>query len=190
VLNATSGRLLEPSQIRYLVSQGCIWPLCDLLATLDNKIIQVALDGLDNILKVGERDKEAAAVNQYAMCEEEAGGMVTIHQLARIQFQYDVGRCPSGRFLPRQQLYSIPIDRHSDVPSFSFSIPYITEPIPSLESPSRGTSYIHHHPHNINNITCIAIPFLSLLSLPVSCRVSLFSTHLPLRDTRIELVCF
>lgn len=40
--NATSGGLQEPSQIRYLVSQGCIKPLCDLLKTLDNKIIQVA----------------------------------------------------------------------------------------------------------------------------------------------------
>jgi len=51
---------------------------------LDNKIIQVALDGLDNILKIGELDKEAAgpgAVNQYANFVEEAGGMITIHHL-------------------------------------------------------------------------------------------------------------
>ena len=57
ISNATSGGLQEPSQIRYLVSQDCIKPLCDLLMTMDNKIIQVALDGLDNILKVGEMDK-------------------------------------------------------------------------------------------------------------------------------------
>ncbi|KAJ3710690.1 armadillo-type protein [Lentinula raphanica] len=46
--------------------QGCIKPLCDLLIMM---VIQVALDGLDNILKVGEMDKAAAglgAVNQYA----------------------------------------------------------------------------------------------------------------------------
>ena len=45
---------------------------------------EVALDGLDNILKVGEMDKQAAgpgAVNQYALFVEEAGGMVTIHNL-------------------------------------------------------------------------------------------------------------
>lgn len=51
---------------------------------MDNKIIQVALDGLDNILKIGEIDKTAAgpgAVNQYALYVEEAGGMVTIHNL-------------------------------------------------------------------------------------------------------------
>jgi importin subunit alpha-1 len=84
ISNATSGGLHEPSQIRYLVSQGCIKPLCDLLTMMDNKIIQVALDGLDNILKVGEADKQAAgpgAVNQFALFVEEAGGMVTIHNL-------------------------------------------------------------------------------------------------------------
>ena len=51
---------------------------------MDNKIIQVALDGLENILKVGEIDKEAAGaggINQYAQFVEEAGGMVSIHNL-------------------------------------------------------------------------------------------------------------
>lgn len=51
---------------------------------MDNKIIQVALDGLENILKVGEIDKEAAGpggVNKYAQYIEEAGGMVAIHNL-------------------------------------------------------------------------------------------------------------
>lgn len=84
ISNATSGGLQKPDQIRYLVSQGCIKPLCDLLACPDNKIIQVALDGLENILKVGEMDKEAAqpgepAVNRYALFIEEAGGMEKIH---------------------------------------------------------------------------------------------------------------
>ncbi|KAK4704992.1 importin subunit alpha-6/7, partial [Phenoliferia sp. Uapishka_3] len=80
--NATSGGLQEPSQIRYLVSQGCIKPLCDLLKSTDNKIIQVALDGLENILKVGESDKEqTGGANQYALFVEEAGGMLSIHNL-------------------------------------------------------------------------------------------------------------
>ncbi|KAL2862756.1 karyopherin alpha [Aspergillus lucknowensis] len=84
ISNATSGGLQKPEQIRYLVTQGCIKPLCDLLACPDNKIIQVALDGLENILKVGEMDKEAAQsgdarVNRYALFIEEAGGMEKIH---------------------------------------------------------------------------------------------------------------
>lgn len=82
ISNATSGGLQEPNQIRYLVTQGCIKPLCDLLKAMDNKIIQVALDGLDNILKVGEADKEAnGGTNLYAGYIEEAGGMHTIHNL-------------------------------------------------------------------------------------------------------------
>ena len=84
ISNATSGGLQKPDQIRYLVSQGCIKPLCDLLICPDNKIIQVALDGLENILRVGEMDREAAQtgetrINRYALFIEEAGGMVKIH---------------------------------------------------------------------------------------------------------------
>ena len=84
ISNATSGGLQELTQIRYLVNQGCIKPLCDLLTMMDNKTIQVALDGLDNILKVGEMDKAAArpgTANRYAIYVEEAGGMITIHDL-------------------------------------------------------------------------------------------------------------
>ena len=85
ISNATSGGLQKPDQIRYLVSQGCIKPLCDLLSCPDNKIIQVALDGLENILKVGDLDKESGQmggndnVNRYALFIEEAGGMEKIH---------------------------------------------------------------------------------------------------------------
>ena len=84
ISNATSGGLQKPDQIRYLVQQGCIKPLCDLLACPDNKIIQVALDGLENILKVGEMDKDAAGegaenINRYALFIEECQGMEKIH---------------------------------------------------------------------------------------------------------------
>ena len=84
ISNATSGGLQRPEQIRYLVKCGAIKPLCDLLGCPDNKIIQVALDGLENILKVGDMDKEAPdspdpTVNHYALFIEEAGGMEKIH---------------------------------------------------------------------------------------------------------------
>ena len=51
ISNATSGGTQE--QIKYLVSAGCIKPLCDLLICADPRIITVALEGLENILKVG-----------------------------------------------------------------------------------------------------------------------------------------
>ncbi|KAK3711974.1 Importin subunit alpha-1 [Vermiconidia calcicola] len=85
ISNATSGGLQKPDQIRFLVSQGAIRPLCDLLTCPDNKIIQVALDGLENILKVGDMDKEAAdgtteaPVNRYALFIEDCEGMLKIH---------------------------------------------------------------------------------------------------------------
>ncbi|CAG8583548.1 6414_t:CDS:2, partial [Paraglomus brasilianum] len=80
ISNATAGGLNKPEQIKYLVSQGCIRPLCDLLACMDNKIIQVALDALENILRVGEMEK-VDGVNQFALYIEAASGMEKIHNL-------------------------------------------------------------------------------------------------------------
>ena len=50
ISNATSGG--TPEQIKFLVDAGCIPPLCDLLTTFDPRVITVALEGLENILKV------------------------------------------------------------------------------------------------------------------------------------------
>lgn len=73
VVNATTGG--SPEQIRYLVDQGCIPPLCDFLTAMDVKIIQVALNGLEKILKVGETDaRNAGSVNRYAIMIEECYG--------------------------------------------------------------------------------------------------------------------
>lgn len=82
ISNASSGGLTKPDQIRYLVNQGCIKPLCDLLAVADSKIIEVTLDSLMNILKVGELDKEQghSSNNEYAIYIEEAGGMEKIFE--------------------------------------------------------------------------------------------------------------
>ena len=52
ISNATSGG--KPEQIKYLVTEGCIPPLSDLLEVHDAKIITVALEGLENILKVSK----------------------------------------------------------------------------------------------------------------------------------------
>ena len=75
ISNATSGG--TPEQIMYLVSQQCIQPLCDLLAVEDSRIVKVALEGIENILKLGEKNKEASGetTSEYADFVEEAGGM-------------------------------------------------------------------------------------------------------------------
>jgi len=82
ISNATSGG--TPEQIKFLVQQNCIRPLCDLLDVADVKIITVALEGLENILKVGEADaKNHDGTNLHARYVQEAGGLDKIEALQR-----------------------------------------------------------------------------------------------------------
>jgi len=80
VTNATSGGTLQ--QIKYIIEQGVIPPLCELLNVNDAKIIQVALNGLDNILKIGEAEsKRTNGPNPYALMIEECYGLDKIEYL-------------------------------------------------------------------------------------------------------------
>ena len=82
ISNATSGG--TPEQIMHLVHCGCIKPLCDLLTVPDAKIILVALEGLENILKVGDTEaKRTNTENVLANHIEEAGGLSKIEELQR-----------------------------------------------------------------------------------------------------------
>ena len=86
ISNATSSKSTRPDQIRYLVSENCIPPLCDILSCQDNKILQVALEALDAILEVGERDFLASGgsigdCQPYALQVEESGGLDRIYEL-------------------------------------------------------------------------------------------------------------
>ncbi|KVH88009.1 Armadillo [Cynara cardunculus var. scolymus] len=82
ISNATSGG--SHDQIKYLVSQGCIKPLCDLLVCPDPRIVTVCLEGLENILKVGEAEKNlgrSGDVNLYAQMIDDAEGLEKIENL-------------------------------------------------------------------------------------------------------------
>ncbi|KAL8553996.1 hypothetical protein ACS0TY_002303 [Phlomoides rotata] len=82
ISNATSGGSAD--QIRYLAMQGCIKPLCDLLICPDPRIVTVCLEGLENILKVGEADKENGqngGVNVYAQMVDDCEGLDKIENL-------------------------------------------------------------------------------------------------------------
>ncbi|KAK9195891.1 hypothetical protein WN943_004019 [Citrus x changshan-huyou] len=83
ISNATSGGSHE--QIKYLVREKCIKPLCDLLLCANPTIVTVCLKGLENILKVGEAEKNMDTaigdVNQYAQLVEEAEGLEKIENL-------------------------------------------------------------------------------------------------------------
>jgi len=51
--------------LRYLVDQGCLRPLCNLLDCMDPKVIIVALDALENILKVGKQIEANTGENTF-----------------------------------------------------------------------------------------------------------------------------
>lgn len=58
---------------------GSIKPLCDLLTLMDSKIVQVALNGLENILRLGELEaKRGGGLNPYCTLVEEAYGRCTL----------------------------------------------------------------------------------------------------------------
>ncbi|AAG10631.1 Putative importin alpha subunit [Arabidopsis thaliana] len=82
ISNATSGG--NHDQIKFLVSQGCIRPLCDLLPCPDPRVVTVTLEGLENILKVGEAEKNLGNTgndNLYAQMIEDADGLDKIENL-------------------------------------------------------------------------------------------------------------
>jgi hypothetical protein len=81
ISNATSGG--TPEQINFLVAQGCVPPLCELLEVRDAKIVTVALEGLENILKVGATMAESSpsGENPHALTVERAQGLEKIDNL-------------------------------------------------------------------------------------------------------------
>mmetsp|Transcript_18873 Transcript_18873/g.58113 ORF Transcript_18873/g.58113 Transcript_18873/m.58113 type:complete len:531 (-) Transcript_18873:428-2020(-) len=81
ISNATSGG--TPAQIKFLVSQACIGPLCELLSVADVKIVIVALEALENILKVGEAEAKATNLQHNVMATHvaEAEGLKKIEDL-------------------------------------------------------------------------------------------------------------
>lgn len=64
------------------MNQNCIKPLCDLLICPDPRIVTVCLEGLENILKVGEAEKgNTGDVNYFAQLIDEAEGLEKIENL-------------------------------------------------------------------------------------------------------------
>lgn len=64
------------TQVAYLVQQGVIPPFCNLLSCKDTQVIQVVLDGLNNMLKMAGTEVEAVAA-----IIEEYGGLDKIEAL-------------------------------------------------------------------------------------------------------------
>lgn len=86
ITNATSSGTAD--QIKYLVEVGCIPPMCELLTVVDSQIIQVALNGLENILKAGDQDKTKP--NPYAVMIEECYGTYDYIFIKKIWIMHSV----------------------------------------------------------------------------------------------------
>ena len=77
ITNAVSGGSAD--QIRFLVDQGRIPPLCNLLTVMDPKIVQVALNGLEHVLRAGMQDSKVhGGMNHYAVTIEECYGLCSL----------------------------------------------------------------------------------------------------------------
>lgn len=79
VSNATSGGTTQ--QIVYIVQQGALTPLISLLSVNDTKIVTVALEGIENILKAGLDGIDAHGNNPMALLVAENNGLEMIEAL-------------------------------------------------------------------------------------------------------------
>jgi HEAT repeat protein len=78
--NASSGGSAD--QIGYLVQNGIIKPMCELFNSApDSRLILVALECIENILKAGDVGAKDTGVNEYASRVEECGGLDKLEQL-------------------------------------------------------------------------------------------------------------
>ena len=54
---------------------------------MDSKIVQVALSGLENILRIGKQDAyQMDGVNQFAVMVEEAYGELKVFMVSRVHY--------------------------------------------------------------------------------------------------------
>jgi len=81
ISNATAGGSAQ--HIEYLVECGCIKPMCDLLTGQDSKLVGVALDALENILRVGKQKQQENSLpdNPVVAIVEQADGLNRIEAL-------------------------------------------------------------------------------------------------------------
>ncbi|XP_017488896.1 PREDICTED: importin subunit alpha-7-like [Rhagoletis zephyria] len=81
ITNATTGG--NQKQIMYIVEAGAIPPLCEFLSVTDSRMIMVALNGLENILRTGDQISKTtgSTENPYAIIVEQCGGVDKIEFL-------------------------------------------------------------------------------------------------------------
>ncbi len=81
ISNATSGG--DDVQIKFLVDAGCLPPLVNLLDKPNVHIVSVALEGIENILKCGQRNQHVDGTNPFVAAVKMCGGVDKIENLQR-----------------------------------------------------------------------------------------------------------
>lgn len=80
VSNASSWK--NRAQVKYLASQGAIPAMCNLLKSGDTKVLNVAMEFLENVLATGQLDADKNnSVNPYVDPVEEAEGLDHLENL-------------------------------------------------------------------------------------------------------------
>jgi hypothetical protein len=79
ICNAISGG--KPTHIDYLVKQGCIIPMLDLLDSNDIRLLRVILEAIENILNTGKIYNQNNSINRYVKIIEQADGLEKLENL-------------------------------------------------------------------------------------------------------------
>ena len=79
ISNATSGGVKE--QIDYLVREDCLLAMTDFLNCSDIRVIRVLLEGIENILEIGEKQLLEGSKNKYVLNLEKIGGLEKLENL-------------------------------------------------------------------------------------------------------------
>jgi len=79
VSNVASGG--NPAQIMQLVSLGCLAPLCQLFDAADTRSINVALEGVENILKAAAEERNGLSLEDIVFQVEDCGGVDKLEAL-------------------------------------------------------------------------------------------------------------
>ena len=77
--NAASGA--NSDHISYLVKQGCLEPMLNLLNSTDNRLTQVLLEAIELILKAGKTKNKDSSTNEYVKIIEQVGGLEKLENL-------------------------------------------------------------------------------------------------------------
>jgi importin subunit alpha-6/7 len=81
ISNATS--VGDDVQIKFLVDAGCVPPLVNLLDKPNVHIVSLALQGIENILKCGQRNQQVDGTNPFVAAVKMCGGVDKIENLQR-----------------------------------------------------------------------------------------------------------